>query len=247
MALASARAGSGGVDEGLSKDQGILVAAAVGGGLVLVGLWTLVALRRRSARRELEGRVASASAQAKAAQEAHEQSRRELEQTRRQAAAAEEDSKRAIEGAEAAQEAVQQAIQEASERREPAAAPPVRRRQTMFHEPGGASSSSDTFRLVAVGEGAPGLAVDLFSPGSPSTVRLGNDPDRCSVTVSHETISGLHASFTRASDGTVLVEDLGSANGTYVEGTDIRGRGAVTVHVGHRVQLGLFKTVLQDH
>ncbi len=46
-------------------------------------------------------------------------------------------------------------------------------------------------------------------------------------------------------DGSLLVEDLGSSNGTYIEGSDIRGQGAVGVLPGHRVQLGLFKTVLQ--
>ncbi len=235
--------------KGLSDEQKKM-ALMVGIAAVLVlGLGIPLAMRSRRASAALEERVSQASTQAIAAQQAHQASLQELEETRRKAQAAEADSKRALKEAEAAQLIAVEAAEEASQRSEavePAPAPvqAPRPRKTMYNDPsagGAASAGARSARLVA----GNGVVVELFASASQDSIRVGSDPGRCDIVVNEETVSGLHASFALGAGGTVLLEDLGSANGTYVDGSDIRGRGAVTVQLGQRVQLGLFQTVLQ--
>jgi ABC-type multidrug transport system ATPase subunit len=63
---------------------------------------------------------------------------------------------------------------------------------------------------------------------------IGSDPE-CDLVVDWPTVSGRHCRLTRASDGD-RVEDLGSSNGTYVNG--VRVEGSVVVRPGDRVTLG---------
>src|SRR5262245_36609879 len=63
---------------------------------------------------------------------------------------------------------------------------------------------------------------------------IGSDPE-CDLVVDWPTVSGRHCRLTRASDGD-RVEDLGSSNGTYVNG--VRVEGSVAVRPGDRVTLG---------
>lgn len=63
---------------------------------------------------------------------------------------------------------------------------------------------------------------------------IGSDPE-CDLVVDWPTVSGRHCRLTRTSDGDVL-EDLGSSNGTYVNG--VRVAGPVAVRPGDRVTLG---------
>ncbi len=53
----------------------------------------------------------------------------------------------------------------------------------------------------------------------------------------HATVSARHARLTRRDDGTVWVEDLGSTNGTYVDGERVGPRGA-PARTGQRVGIG---------
>ncbi|UJR79354.1 FHA domain-containing protein [Sandaracinus amylolyticus] len=53
----------------------------------------------------------------------------------------------------------------------------------------------------------------------------------------HPTVSTRHARLTRGNDGTVRVEDLGSTNGTYVDGERVGSRGAIA-RPGQRVVVG---------
>lgn len=57
------------------------------------------------------------------------------------------------------------------------------------------------------------------------------------LVVPHVTVSARHARLTRSPDGTVRVEDLGSTNGTYVDGERVGPRGA-TARPGQRVSVG---------
>ncbi len=77
-----------------------------------------------------------------------------------------------------------------------------------------------------------------FSIGD--TVTIGRDTDNTIVITDDAYISSRHATVSH-SDGKVVVDDHGSRNGTYLNGTKLTRR--QTVHVGDRVQLGY--TVLE--
>jgi len=85
---------------------------------------------------------------------------------------------------------------------------------------------------------------------SPTTLKLkegeyiiGRDPS-CQVVLTDPYVSKKHVRlFYR--DGKWYVEDLGSRNGTYINGEDIRGRGAVEVKPGTEVILGLSVIVVK--
>jgi hypothetical protein len=68
----------------------------------------------------------------------------------------------------------------------------------------------------------------------PSHIVVGRLPD-CDVPIPDPAVSGRHARLSWLEDGRILVEDLGSANGTFIEGTRV-ARGAI--RVGDAVQLG---------
>ena len=73
-----------------------------------------------------------------------------------------------------------------------------------------------------------------------SNFGIGRDADNTVVITGDEYISGHHARLTLA-DGHVAIDDLGSRNGTYLNGTRLSQRH--TVHTGDRIQVGY--TVLE--
>ena len=71
-------------------------------------------------------------------------------------------------------------------------------------------------------------------------VGIGRDADNTIMIIGDSYISGRHARISRA-EGYVIVEDLGSRNGTYLNGTKLTQRHSV--HRGDRIQVGY--TVLE--
>lgn len=69
---------------------------------------------------------------------------------------------------------------------------------------------------------------------------VGREAD-CDLTLDDERVSRRHAAFARSADGDLSVEDLGSTNGTSVNGSRITG--TVSLAPGDRVQIG--DTVLE--
>jgi len=65
---------------------------------------------------------------------------------------------------------------------------------------------------------------------------LGRSPD-CDVTLDDGQVSRRHARVTPASDGSAVVEDLGSANGTFVNRNQVEDR--ARLDPGDELQLGL--------
>ena len=72
---------------------------------------------------------------------------------------------------------------------------------------------------------------------SGNTMEIGRDP-QCDVPLAFPMVSWRHARLTRAPEG-ILVEDLDSRNGTYVDG--IRVSGKVLVRPGQEIGLGSFR------
>ena len=69
---------------------------------------------------------------------------------------------------------------------------------------------------------------------------IGREPDNAIVILDDAYISGHHVKLTVA-DGRVLVDDLASKNGTYLNGSRLSRQQAL--HVGDRIQVGY--TVLE--
>jgi hypothetical protein len=66
---------------------------------------------------------------------------------------------------------------------------------------------------------------------------VGRAPDLCPLVVSHATVSRRHARLTRAGK-TLQIEDLGSTNGTAVDGKALSAGAPVSLKVGSTVRLG---------
>ena len=102
--------------------------------------------------------------------------------------------------------------------------PPPRRRGT---------AASGTLRVLA----PPAAKGAMFEIGHEATVGRGKD---CTISLDDRTVSTLHARFFR-NGGRLVVEDLGSTNGTYLNGKKIGGE--VSLQRGDRVTVG--ETVLE--
>lgn len=71
----------------------------------------------------------------------------------------------------------------------------------------------------------------------PGEYKVGRDP-ACDIVVVDPYVSRVHARIFYK-DGKWYVEDLGSRNGTYVNGEDVRGRGAAELSEGLEIVVGL--------
>lgn len=89
-------------------------------------------------------------------------------------------------------------------------------------------------------------SIHLFAHHEFGVRVLGTDPQRADLCVIHETVSGAHARIERRPDdpNALYVTDLGSSNGTYHQGFDIRGRATLRVVHRERLQFGLFATLV---
>ncbi len=67
-------------------------------------------------------------------------------------------------------------------------------------------------------------------------IHIGRAPEN-DLVLSHVTVSARHARLTRTPDGSVRVEDLGSTNGTYIDGEKVGSQGAIA-RPGQRVSVG---------
>lgn len=93
--------------------------------------------------------------------------------------------------------------------------------------------------LVLMGEGAG----DSFAIGDGVTIGRG---DGCDVTIGEGSISRHHARMTRRKDDGLLIEDLSSRNGTFVNGVAVRSR-SQPLAIGDRIQLGAKVVLLLTH
>ena len=86
-------------------------------------------------------------------------------------------------------------------------------------------------RLVVTQGDRAGLTMEL-SPGVPITIGRAND---ATIVVADDYASSRHARL-YAQNGQWIVEDLGSTNGTYLNGEPLRG--PQPLHVGDRIRIG---------
>ncbi|MCW5747856.1 MAG: FHA domain-containing protein [Alphaproteobacteria bacterium] len=93
-----------------------------------------------------------------------------------------------------------------------------------------------------------GAPVDMrLEPGlleQTEGVVFGRLPRYCHLTFDNDSLSRRHARFRAAPDGTLTVEDLGSTNGTAVDGQRIEAFRPVPLRDGSRLSLGEIKVVV---
>ena len=66
----------------------------------------------------------------------------------------------------------------------------------------------------------------------------------CNLTFENDSLSRRHARFRLTADGMLTIEDLGSTNGTAVDGHKIEPHKPVPVKDGSRISLGEIKVVI---
>jgi hypothetical protein len=78
----------------------------------------------------------------------------------------------------------------------------------------------------------------------PDGVVFGRLARQCHLTFDNDSLSRRHARFRLGADGMLTIEDLGSTNGTAVDGRRIEPFRPVPVRDGSRVSLGEIKAVV---
>jgi len=96
----------------------------------------------------------------------------------------------------------------------------------------------DHLQMVVLGNGT--FATHPLRQGTEHT--LGRDP-RCDIKIADKSISRRHA-ILRLGD-VLSIEDLGSANGTYVRGKRVKSGNRIAINVGELVSLGDVSLILQ--
>jgi pSer/pThr/pTyr-binding forkhead associated (FHA) protein len=88
--------------------------------------------------------------------------------------------------------------------------------------------------------------IELFPQGKFGNRVIGSDAAFAELVLAHDSVSRKHAQLERREDdpNALYVTDLGSSNGTYHQGLDIRGRGTVRVGNRERLQFGLFAALV---
>jgi ABC-type multidrug transport system ATPase subunit/pSer/pThr/pTyr-binding forkhead associated (FHA) protein len=74
-------------------------------------------------------------------------------------------------------------------------------------------------------------------------IHVGREAEGNDLVLQHPTVSSKHARLTRQPDGSVMVQDLGSTNGTFIDGERVSGQGAIA-RPGQRIGFGGLQIVL---
>ena len=116
---------------------------------------------------------------------------------------------------------------------------PGQRHGPMGARPGEASGASGPDYLLT-GETGNGTPVSLKVLGSmvSSSVVIGRSPRNATLLIDDKALSRAHARLFEGSDGALHVEDLGTTNGTRVNGRQLQPRRGEPLQRGDTVQLG---------
>ena len=71
----------------------------------------------------------------------------------------------------------------------------------------------------------------------PKGMAIGRAADQCDLVLAHATVSRRHAKLSFTSEA-LQIEDLGSTNGTAVNGTVLRAGEPAALHAGNKLRLG---------
>ena len=79
----------------------------------------------------------------------------------------------------------------------------------------------------------------------PRSVVIGRNHRQCDVILLHPTVSRRHARLTLTPDNKLQVEDLGSTNGTSIDGTPVAPGTVHPLEAGNRIKFGDIELVLR--
>jgi class 3 adenylate cyclase len=88
------------------------------------------------------------------------------------------------------------------------------------------------------------LPVEALKQGHDSVV-IGRDYRQCEVVLAHSTVSRRHARLSVAANSNLQIEDLGSTNGTFIEGEPVPHGARHVLAPGARLKLGDVELVVQ--
>lgn len=91
--------------------------------------------------------------------------------------------------------------------------------------------------LVAGAEPMRSLSLGKLDLSGQTRILIGRDPS-CYLPLSHPAVSFRHAEISKQSDGSLVIRDLGSTNGTFINGQRIS---QVPIKSGDSIQIGPFK------
>ncbi len=118
---------------------------------------------------------------------------------------------------------------------------------------GGAFSDTKTFtNLVTLPSGRKARVILVWDGGnvarelpSRGELRAGRALE-CELPVDHSSVSRFHASLRLSGEGAILLEDLGSTNGTFINGVRLAPRTPKELRPGDKVDLGAVMLVVQQ-
>ena len=84
-----------------------------------------------------------------------------------------------------------------------------------------------------------------YSIDGDKKVEIGRSED-CDFVVDNAIVSGRHCTITPISEHVVMVSDLDSTNGTFVNGTRLKGKESLTLNVGDILRLGCIEFLYED-
>ena len=79
----------------------------------------------------------------------------------------------------------------------------------------------------------------------PQGLVIGRAADQCELVVAHATVSRRHARLTVSGEA-LQVEDLGSTNGTAVNGVALKAGTPVALHAGTKLRLGDVELIIHQ-
>ena len=76
-------------------------------------------------------------------------------------------------------------------------------------------------------------------------VIIGRDADRCDVILSHSTVSRRHARLSVGRSDMLEIEDIGSTNGTYIDGVGVKAGATHPLRPGAKLRIGDIELVVR--
>ena len=85
------------------------------------------------------------------------------------------------------------------------------------------------------------IIVDTYNPN----ITLGRV--NCELNLSDVSVSSKHAQITRSADGKLCLSDLGSTNGTYINGSQLKPQNHYSLQDGDEIQFGGISTTYSEN